>query len=398
MEDLIFISQRIPYPPNKGDKVRSWNALRRLAEHYRVHLGSFIDDPTDWKYESVICDVCESHLCLPLNKFTGKLRSLQAFVRGQALTVPYFQDTRLERWLDAVREQYRPLRAFTFSSGVAPYLMGGRWKDLRRIHDMVDVDSDKWKQYAAGKSGIEKWIYEREGRKLLDFERKVAAEYDVTFFVSEYEAELFRALSPTTASKVRVMRNGVDAKFFDHKSRYENPYPSDLEPIVLTGTMDYWPNVDAAKWFVRNVLGRLREERPKAVFYVVGANPTPDVLALSEDEAVRVTGTVPDIRPYIAHARVVVAPLQIARGVQNKVLEGMAMAKPVIASPKALEGIEAEPGHDLLIAKTPDEFVGTVIRVLKQGAGDIGKRARARVLSDYSWDKNLEQMFDHLER
>lgn len=346
----------------------------------------------------MIRDVCESHLLLPLNKFVAKLRSLRAFVKGQALTVPYFHDTRLTRWLDAVRKLYRPRRAFTFSSGVAPYLMGRQWKDLRRVHDMVDVDSDKWTQYTAGKSGIERWIYKREGRKLLDFERKVAAEHDITIFVSEYEAKLFRTLSPATSSKVRVMRNGVDTEFFDPDSHYESPYPQGVEPVVLTGTMDYWPNVDAAKWFVRNVLGRLRERRPNAVFYVVGANPTPEAIALGKDEAVTVTGRVPDIRPYIAHARVVVAPLQIARGIQNKVLEGMAMAKPVIASPKALEGIEAGPGRDLLVAETPNDFVNAVTRVLEQGAKDVGKQARARVLSDYSWDKNFEQLFEYLER
>jgi sugar transferase (PEP-CTERM/EpsH1 system associated) len=397
MEDLIFISHRIPYPPNKGDKVRSWNALHRLAERYRVHLGTFIDDNVDWRYEPVIRDLCESYLLLPLNKFVGRLRSMRAFFTGKALTVPYFRDARLVSWLDRVRERYRPSKAFTYSSGVAAYVMGEKWKDVRRVHDMVDVDSDKWRQYAAGKHGISRWVYDREGRKLFAFEREIAAEYDVILFVSENEAEMFRRRSSIKTPKIRAMRNGVDTEYFNPKLNYDNPYPREVKPIVFTGTMDYWPNVDAAKWFSVNVLEKLLQKVPNATFYIVGANPTRDAIDLGKHPAVAVTGSVPDIRPYIAHARVIAAPLQIARGVQNKVLEGMAMAKPVIASPMALEGIDAEPGRDLLIAETPEEFVSAVAMVIEQGADDISKSARERVLFDYSWDKNFERLFEYLD-
>jgi sugar transferase (PEP-CTERM/EpsH1 system associated) len=397
MEDLIFISHRIPYPPNKGDKVRSWNALKRLAERYRVHLGTFIDDSADWRHEPVIRELCESYLLLPLNKFVGKLRSMQAFFTGKALTVPYFRDARLVRWLDRIQERYQPSKAFTYSSGVAAYVMGENWKDVRRVHDMVDVDSDKWRQYAEGKHGISRWVYDREGRKLFAFEREIAAEYDVILFVSENEAEMFRRLSSIKAPKIYAMRNGVNTDYFNPELNYDNPYLGGEKPVVFTGTMDYWPNVDAAKWFTANVLEKMLQKVQNSTFYIVGANPTPDVIDLGKHPAVTVTGRVPDIRPYISHARVVVAPLQIARGVQNKVLEGMAMEKPVIASPMALEGIEAEPGRDLLVAKTPEEFVSAVAMVIEKGAEDISKRARERVQFDYSWDKNFERLFGYLD-
>ena len=397
MDDLIFIAQRIPYPPNKGCKIRSWNALVRLADHYRVHLGSFIDDPVDWDHEPVIRDLCESHCLLPLGKLRGRIRALRGFWTGEALTIPYFLDSRLARWLRDVRQRHAPKRAYTFSSGVAGYVMGDEWKGTRRVHDMVDIDSDKWIQYASGKSGLPRWIYNREGRKLLEFERRVAAEYDATLFVSEYEADFFRRLCPETAEKTHAMRNGVDCEMFDPARGYDDPYPSATEAVVLTGTMDYWPNVEAALWFMEHVLDALLERHPSSHFYVVGANPTRELKQAGERRGMTVTGRVDDVRPYIAHARVVVAPLRIARGIQNKVLEGMAMARPVVASPLALEGIQAQAGRDLLVADEPAEFLDTVSYVLREGAEQIGACGRDLVLREYSWDANFGKLIDFFE-
>ena len=397
MKDLIFIAQRIPYPPNKGDKIRSWNALVRLAEHYRIHLGSFIDDPVDWAHEPVIRDLCESHCLLALGRGRGRIRALRAFWTGEALTIPYFFDSRLARWVSQVREQYAPKRAYTFSSGVAGYVMGEDWKDTRRVHDMVDVDSDKWIQYAKGKSGLSRWVYNREGRKLLDFERRVAAEYDATLFVSEYETDLFRRLSPETAEKAHAMRNGVDGDVFDPGRAYDNPFPSPTEAVVLTGTMDYWPNVEAALWFMEHVLDALLERHPSSHFYVVGANPTRELQRAGRRRGMTVTGRVDDVRPYIAHASVVVAPLRIARGIQNKVLEGMAMARPVIASPLALEGIQAQAGRDLFVADDPDEFLEALSRVLLEGPGEVCSNGRDLVLREYGWDANFGKLLEYFE-
>jgi len=297
----------------------------------------------------------------------------------------------------STRERFGPRRAYTFSSGVAGYVMGKDWTDTRRVHDMVDVDSDKWIQYAKGKSGLQRWIYRREGSKLLEFERRVAAEYDATLFVSEYETDLFRRLSPETADKAHAMRNGVDGDTFDPGLAYANPFPSATAAVVLTGTMDYWPNVEAALWFMDHVLDRLLEHHPSAHFYVVGANPTRELEQAGKRRGVTVTGRVEDVRPYIAHANVVVAPLRIARGIQNKVLEGMAMARPVVASPLALEGIQARPGRDLLVADEPEEFLETVARVLREGAPEMATRGRELVLREYSWDANFGKLVDYFE-
>lgn len=398
MQDLVFVSQRIPYPPNKGDKVRSWNVLSRLAEDYRVHLASFVDDPADWQYEQVLRDICASCLLRPLRPFLAKLRSLPAFIGRDPLTRRYFHDGHIARWLDDLAARRKPDRVFVFSSGVADYVMGPRWAGARRIIDMVDVDSDKWRQYAAAKSGLSRWIYGREARTLADFERQASTLFDATLFVSEAEADLFRTLSPATAAKVHAVGNGVDCAFFDPAIGFADPYPAGVTPLVFTGAMDYWPNVDAVVWFAEQVLPRVMARLRNAALFVVGANPDWRVQALDASPVITVTGRVDDIRPYIAHARVVVAPLQVARGVQNKVLEGMAMAKPVVASPMALEGLDAASGREILVAKTPDEYARMVLEAVAGGHPDMGGLARRRVFGSYSWQASYEKMLAILER
>ncbi len=398
MQDLVFVSQRIPYPPNKGDKVRSWNLLSRLAEEYRVHLASFVDDPADWQYERVLRDRCASCLLRPLRPLAARLRSLPALAGREPLTCRYFRDRRLAAWLDDLAARLKPDKVFVFSSGVAGYVMGPRWDGARRVVDMVDVDSDKWRQYAAAKSGPGRWVYGREARTLAEFERRASAAFDATLFVSEAEAALFRSRSPATADRVHVVGNGVDCAFFDPSIGHADPYPAGVLPLVFTGAMDYWPNVDAVIWFAERVLPRITARLPNAVLFIVGANPDRRVQALDARTVITVTGRVADVRPYIAHAGAVVAPLQVARGVQNKVLEGMAMARPVVASPMAVEGLDAVPGRDLLIAEDPDEYADTVLDILAGGHPDLGGRARNRVLGSYSWRTSFEKVRDLLAR
>jgi len=224
-----------------------------------------------------------------------------------------------------------------------------------------------------------------------------AAATDATIFVSAKEAELFRELSPETAGKVHVVRNGVDADFFDPARDYENPYDPGTRPIVFTGAMDYWPNVDATVWFAREILPAIRQAEPRAEFCVAGANPAPEVLALDGMPGVRITGRVPDVRPYLAHARVAVAPLRVARGVQNKVLEGLAMAKPVVATQSALNGIVAFSGDSLSVAGEAAEFAAKTLERLGDGADGRCPRAREYVLANYSWDASAGEIRRLLE-
>jgi len=268
---------------------------------------------------------------------------------------------------------------------------------LRQLVDFVDVDSLKWGQYAANHRWPMSWLYRREGRRLLAFERAVAIRAERSFFVTQGEADLFRGLAPESAGKVEAMCNGVDADFFSPRKELSSPFRVDETAVVFTGAMDYWPNIDAVSWFAADILPRLRQNWPELRFYIVGRSPTAAVQALAGEHVV-VSGTVPDVRPYLQHAAVVVAPLRLARGVQNKVLEAMAMGLPVVASRECSTAIDAVPERDFLTAGTVPEYVSQIEALLREPARSaaIGIAARQQVLARYSWDAHLSVIDRHL--
>jgi sugar transferase (PEP-CTERM/EpsH1 system associated) len=280
---------------------------------------------------------------------------------------------------------------------MAQYVEGPAAARLTRVLDFVDLDSDKWRQYGERSSGLLRWLYRREGERLLGYERRCAASFDASLFVSDAEARLFTSLAPESAARISVVGNGVDTDYFSPERSYPNPYSADEAVLVFTGAMDYWANVDAVTSFAREVFPLVHADIPQARFYIVGARPARTVLDLARRPGVRVTGTVPDVRPYLSHARVAVAPLRMARGVQNKVLEAMAMARPVVASPQALAGII--PCAELLKCSTdtPEASARVLTRLLNEPVGS-GERLRAHVLEHYSWRVNLAKMDAILER
>jgi sugar transferase (PEP-CTERM/EpsH1 system associated) len=231
------------------------------------------------------------------------------------------------------------------------------------------------------------WVYAREGRKLAEWEARVAQDFDATVLVSRDEAALLQKRAPLAQHKISAYENGVDADYFSPARDYPNPYSPDVLGVVFTGAMDYWPNVDAVTWFAERIFPAVRDAVPAAQFTIVGSRPSEAVGALARQPGVVVTGTVPDVRPYLAHAACAVAPLRIARGVQNKVLEAMAMACPVVASAQAAEGIRAEAGRDFILAQGETEFAGAVVTQLRTRSAN--PHARDNILAHYDWERNL---------
>ncbi|MFN3231959.1 MAG: TIGR03087 family PEP-CTERM/XrtA system glycosyltransferase [Alphaproteobacteria bacterium] len=389
MDDLIFLAHRIPYPPNKGDKIRSWHMLKYLAARYRVHLGCFIDDPQDQQHKGALEAICASTCFVDLPVWKGRLRSVTAFVRNEPLSVAHYRDAGLTQWVEHVAAQHNPKGAVLYSSQTALFLPPLVHAGARTVMDFVDVDSDKWAQYAARKSGPLKWLYAREANRLAHFEKAVAQQVDACVLVSDQEAALFRTIVPAAADKIFGMSNGVDTEAFSPDRRFENPFSSGEQAVVFTGAMDYWPNVDAVVWFADHVWPKVIKACPQAVFYIVGFKPAAEVQALAGRPGLVVTGAVSDTKDYLAHAACAVAPLRVARGIQNKVLEAMAMALPVVASPQAAEGLAHVKEAELAVADQPDTMAKAVIAVLTSTGGPDGAAARNRVMRDYAWEANL---------
>ena len=390
--DLLFLAHRIPYPPDKGDKIRAWHLLLHLAQHYRVHLGAFVDDPDDWRHCDTLRALCASTCFARLNPRLGKLRALTGLLSGAPLTLPYYRHAGMQAWVDA-RLGDGVERVLAYSSAMARFVMHAG--NTRRVMDFVDIDSDKWRQYARTRPWPLSWLYRREGERLLAWEREVAAAFDASLFVSAAEAADFRVLAPESAARVGHYHNGVDAEYFSPARAYADPYPAGSTAIVFTGAMDYWPNIDAVIWYAREVLPGLRASRPELLFAIVGGRPPPQVRELAALPGVLVSGRVEDVRPWLAGARVVVAPLRIARGIQNKVLEGMAMAKNLVATPQALEGIHARVGEEVRLAADTAALARETLAALD--GPDLGPAARARVLNDFTWDRALARVDRLLE-
>lgn len=388
MDELLLLTHRIPYPPNKGDKIRSFNLLKHLSTRYRVHLGTFVDDPDDWRHVEAVRALCGETYFAALQPRLARLRSLTALGRGQPLTLAYYRDAALQAWAEQVLARYAIRRVLVFSSAMAQFIRGPRYRHLHRVIDFVDVDSDKWLQYSRSQSWPWNWLYRREGRALLRFEQAIAGEFAASVFVSAQEAKLFRRLAPA-AARISFAGNGVDTDFFDPALPYPNPYPMDAPVLVFTGAMDYWANVDAVCWFASSVFPAVRQALPTAQFAIVGARPAAAVCRLQQWPGVQVIGAVPDVRPYLAHARAAVAPLRIARGIQNKVLEAMAMAKPVVVTAAAADGILPCPPLEGWLANEPAALAVAAVRLLQHGDTERAAQARLWTLQYYHWRQNL---------
>ena len=394
---LLFLAHRIPYPPDKGDKIRAWHMLDHLAGRWDVELGCLVDDPEDLRHLPALRARCAAVEHALIAGRGGIARVLAGLRPGRPLSLAWFHDVRLAAWARGGLAAGRYDAVLAFSTAMAPYAMGPAPAGTRRVLDMVDVDSLKFRAYADAARAPMRQFWAREARTLLAFERRAVAAFDQSLLVTRAEAERFAELAPEAAGRIAAVENGVDLGRFHPALAFPPPIGASGPTIVFTGRMDYRPNVDAVRFFAREVVPLVRARHAEAIFAVVGAAPAPEVLALADLPGVQVTGTVPDTRPYLAEAAVCVAPLRIARGIQNKVLEAMAMARPIICSPEAFEGVRATAGRDVLLAIDPADWAARIDEVLAGGHPLLGARARAAVEAGHDWAVTLRGLDAALE-
>ena len=382
---ILLVTHRVPYPPNKGDKIRSFNELKFLASRHEVYLGCLAEEGVGPADVEAVQAYCKWTAILPNPGAQAALRSLSRLPGSQPLTLPYFWSGPLAARIRDVVRREQVDHALAFSSSMAQYVV-----DLpcrHKVIDFVDVDSEKWRQYADATKAPLSWVYALEARRLRAYERSIASRFQHCVFCSPTEADIFRSFAK--GSQPEVVANGVDHCYF-------HPNGSDYDPhrVVFCGVMDYYPNVDGVLYFVNEVWPHVRAKIRDAVLCIAGRSPAPEIVALGERADVEVTGAVPDIRPYVQRAAASIAPLRVARGIQNKVLESMAMGVPVVATPQAREGIAGTPGEHLMVADGPVNLAAAVVDLmtcpdLRRGIGQAG---RDLVVQHYRWETRLARL------
>lgn len=379
MGDILFLTHRIPYPPDRGDKIRGFNIVKYLSARKRVHVIAFADDPRDLKRKNGLAPFTGNRSVIWRSK-PRWVAAIEALIYRRPVSLTAFQNQPLQEAVDNILARHSIDAIYVFSSQMAQYLPA---KPRQRVvMDFVDMDSAKFAAYAKTSSGITRWMMQRESQLLLAHEKAVAARVDASLFVSEAEADLFR--TRTNAKRVHVLENGIDTEFFDPAAQFKR-IDTMGALIVFTGQMDYRPNIEAVTWFVESILPHIRVRHPDARFAIVGRNPGEAVKALARQPGVIVTGEVADVRGWLSAATVVVAPLKLARGVQNKVLEAMAMGRPVVASAAAAEGIDH--ADTILTGATVGELAEAVTLLLNDRveAARLGAAARQQVIGRYAW-------------
>jgi sugar transferase (PEP-CTERM/EpsH1 system associated) len=380
---LLYIAHRIPYPPNKGDKIRSYNEVLFLSKRFEVDLVCFLEGPGDDKHLKALQAICRTATGFRRGPLRKAWRLFTGFLAGRPLSVALYDHGGFRAKVRRLIREHEYARIVVFSSQMAQYIPGDQLP--RTVLDYCDVDSHKWENYADRMPFYVAWFYRLEARRLFAFEDAAGRKALATVLITPAEKKIYTDLGG--AGNLVTLGNGVDTEFFA---------PSDAKPepgrILFTGAMDYFPNEEGVAWFAKEVFPYVRKDHPEARFVIAGSNPTLKVRSLARLDGVDVTGFVPDMRAEQAKAHIVVVPLRIARGMQNKVLEAMASGKAVVVGKAAMGGIHAEHGRDLFVAETPEEFRDALNRLLADPAlvESMGKAARAYILAHLSWETNLE--------
>ena len=390
---VLMLTHRFPFPPNRGDRIRSYNLLRILSSVFDVTLACPVDEPIASSEFAHVQALCSSVITAPTT-FGQWFRAFASMVRGASLSEGLFCVPSLRRQIVAMQSQEPFDAVLVFCSSMYPYVRDSSFKKTTQTVDVVDVDSEKWRQMGERRRGMRGRLYRLESQRVRKLEKEIGSRADSVTLVSDVEAKLFDSVAFPKRPSIGVS-NGVDAAYYDRGDR-SHPSGNELN-LVFTGVMDYPPNVEGVCWLCENVLSHLSREYD-VCFNIVGRNPSRKVLELGRAPYVNVVGAVADVRPFLHHASIAVAPLHLARGIQNKVLEAMAAGLPVVATPQSADGIEAVPGEHLLVAETPDQWRESLLSLTQDHDYRIrlGKAARKLVVDHYTWNARLNPIAELL--
>ena len=385
---LLYLCHRVPYPPDKGDKIRAFNEIRALSKKHRVHLLTLAD--SEVPDLAPLEQMCERVEVFPVQRTGGYLRAAFGVFSSRPLTLAFFDSADLRQRAEELARTERFDLVVAYCSAMAPYVEPFQEAGTPAVLDMVDVDSSKWAQYSRYAALPMRPIYALEARRLQEYEASLVSRFERIVLATGNETRLLKAFAPD--AKAATVPNGVDLDFFRPLDLPRSPHPT----IVFTGQMDYFANVDGMVHFARNLFPRLRQRFPDLELLIVGRSPAPAVRALHELPGVHVTGAVGDVRPFLARAWAFVAPLRIAQGVQNKVLEAMAMNVPVVCTDRVFAGLSEggfRHGRDLLAASSDQGLEDSLASLLgdAQARASLAEHARRRLSISYRWTANMDR-------
>lgn len=387
---ILFICHRFPFPPVRGGKIRPFNMIRWLSRNHEVTVASLARSPEEMESGKGISSYCHDYAGTVIPQWRAWLQALACVPSSKPSSLGYFFEAGLYRSVrDRLDKRHFDL-IWVHCSSAAQYVLGH--SGCRRIMDFGDMDSEKWYQYARKRSFPLSLIYRLEGFKLRRYEKRLAIAFNHCTVIAPREKETLESYQLRVP--ITVIPNGVDLDYFQNRE-------TDYEPnsLVFLGRMDYFPNIDGVTHFCQEILPLIRRDLPEARFTIVGSNPVAQVKGLARIPGVSVTGSVPDVRPFVHRAAASVVPLRVASGIQNKVLESMAMRVPVVATSRAAQGVDAVPEEHLLVDDSPQGFAAKVLRVLKDPAerqrlADAGRR---QVEAKHSWPACLRILEELLE-
>jgi sugar transferase (PEP-CTERM/EpsH1 system associated) len=408
---ILCLTHRTPYPPQKGTQVRPFRVLRTLAERgHEVHLLAFAETIEELSAQVELAKFCASVTLIPRHRRSSSVKAALNLLSPKPLSFGYFGSRAMRRAVRRVVAEHGIEAVYVWSSTMTQYVPAELAS--RAVIDMGDVDSEKYRDYAREMNWPLSWVYGIEWQRLRQYEYRIIRTYAHTVLIAPREIALLDELDEFTRhTRLHSITNGVDLERF-RPDAFPSFAPESLPPgerrfltdpqavrIVFTGAMDYYPNVEAVRYFTEEVLPLIRQCEPRAEFLIVGSDPTPDVIRLAEHQAVKVTGFVKDVRPYLAAATVCVIPLRIARGVQNKALEAMASGRAVVASPDVVAGLKAEDGEHLLVARDTTEYAAAVMKLIADATfrEELGEAARRFVEDEYNWTPLMEQLAQLIE-
>jgi polysaccharide biosynthesis protein PslH len=379
---IFFVCQRVPFPPDRGDKITTFNEIRHLSARHEVHVFCLGDGRRDLDNIPGLSDYAQSVTAVPLNGWTSKLRALMALVTGRALSVAAFAEPELHAAIKRKFIELKPDLIMVYSCNVAQF--ADHFPQVPRIMQFAELDSSRWGQYARRSPIPLRWIYAIEQHRFFAYEHQIAHSFSHSLVCTAVEQRDFERLIPGVP--VSLVANGVDLDYFRSMGSAKRP-----GSIVFTGVMDYFPNIDAVIWFCEEVLPLIHARMPEASFVICGSRPVRAVRQLAKRQGVSVTGRVPDTRPYLDSAEVFVAPLRMARGIQNKLLEALAMGLPCVASSTAASGTVVPVGEGILTANEPKEFAEHVLHLLleEEFRLNMARKARAAAEANYRWDVQM---------